>query len=70
VTGYCFDTSSLIECWTRTYPPDVVPGLWEKLDDAIAHAAVGCPEEVREELKCQDDELSEAPSGTPSGLRR
>jgi len=58
VPGYCFDTSSLIECWTRTYPPDVVPGLWEKLDNAIAHAAVRCPEEVREELKRQDDELS------------
>lgn len=56
--GYCFDTSSLIECWTRTYPPDVVPGLWEKLDDAIAHTAVVCPEEVREELKRQDDDLS------------
>ncbi len=56
--GYCFDTSSLIECWTRTYPPDVVPGLWEKLNDAIAHVVVVCPEEVREELKRQDDDLS------------
>ncbi len=56
---YCFDTSSLIECWTRTYPRDVVPGLWEKLDAAISHTAVVAPEEVREELKKQDDGLSQ-----------
>lgn len=58
MSGYSFDTSSLIECWTRTYPPDVVPGLWTKLNDAIAHKAVLCAEEVRDELKRQDDELS------------
>jgi hypothetical protein len=21
--AYCFDTSVLIECWSRSYPPDV-----------------------------------------------
>jgi hypothetical protein len=25
--AYCFDTSVLIECWSRSYPPDVFPGL-------------------------------------------
>lgn len=55
--AYCFDTSSLIECWTRSYPPDVFPGLWDKLNDAISHLQLICPEEVREELGRQDDEL-------------
>jgi len=59
VPGYCFDTSSLIECWTRSYPPDVFPGLWEKLSDAVAYLQVLSPEEVREELKRQDDDLLE-----------
>lgn len=34
------------------------PGLWQKLNDTISHARVVCPEEVREELKRQDDGLS------------
>jgi len=25
--AYCFDTSVLIECWSRSYPPDVFPGF-------------------------------------------
>ncbi len=58
MAGYSFDTSSLIECWTRTYPPDVVPGLWDKLNDIIALGAVRCAEEVGEELKRQEDGLS------------
>lgn len=57
VSGYCFDTSSLIECWTRSYPPDIFPGVWDKLNDAVAHQHVLSAEEVREELKRQDDEL-------------
>ncbi len=54
---YCFDTSALIECWTRSYPPDVFPGLWRNLESLVAHLQVICPEEVRTELRRQDDEL-------------
>jgi hypothetical protein len=56
--AYCFDTSALIECWSRSYPPDVFPGLWLKLDDLIAQQQVLRPEEVRIELARQDDELA------------
>jgi len=56
--AYCFDTSVLIECWSRSYPSDVFPGLWLKLDELIAHQKVLCPDEVRVELARQEDELT------------
>lgn len=54
---YCFDTSAFIECWTRSYPPDVFPGLWTRLNHAVAHAAIVTPDEVRAEIARQDDGL-------------
>ncbi len=57
--AYCFDTSALIECWSRSYPPDVFPGLWRKLEVSIAHKTVLCPDEVRIELARQDDALAD-----------
>lgn len=56
--AYCFDTSALIECWSRSYPPDVFPGLWVKLDELVTQQEVLCPEEVRIELARQEDELA------------
>jgi hypothetical protein len=63
--GYCFDTSALIDCWARSYPPDVFPGVWSKLDDLISHQQIVCPEEVRTELARQDDDLTDWVSGRP-----
>ena len=59
--AYCFDTSVLIECWSRSYPPDVFPGLWVKMDELITRQQVLCPEEVRVEL---------ARTSSPSGSMR
>jgi predicted nucleic acid-binding protein len=56
--AYCFDTSVLIECWSRSYPPDVFPGLWVKLDALIAQQEVLCADEVRVELERQEDDLT------------
>jgi predicted nucleic acid-binding protein len=56
--AYCFDTSVLIECWSRSYPPDVFPGLWVKLDALIAQQEVLCADEVRVELERQEDDLA------------
>jgi hypothetical protein len=56
--AYCFDTSVLIGCWARSYPPDVFPGLWIKLDELITQQQVLCPDEVRVELARQEDELA------------
>lgn len=57
--GFCFDTSALIECWSRTYPPDVVPGLWDQMSKAASHRSILSPEEVRHEVQRQDDGLYE-----------
>jgi Domain of unknown function (DUF4411) len=56
--AYCFDTSSLLECWSRSYPPDIFPGLWRNLDDLITRQQILCPDEVRVELERQEDDLS------------
>jgi hypothetical protein len=63
--GYCFDTSSLIECWSRSYPPDIFPGLWLRLDEMIGRGEIRCPDEVREELGRQEDELADWAKARP-----
>lgn len=55
--AYCFDTSALIECWSRSYPPDVFPGLWERMDELVQYAQVVSPDEVKVELAKQEDDL-------------
>jgi hypothetical protein len=55
----------LIECWSRSYPPDVFPGLWSKLEHKIAHGTVVCPDEVRIELARQDDDLAKWADARP-----
>jgi hypothetical protein len=55
---YVFDTSALIGAWVRTYPPDVMPGLWENLDNLAQRGEMHAPEEVLAELKRQDDDLA------------
>ncbi len=59
------DTSALIECWSRSYPPDVFPGLWQELDTLVEFGFVRCPEEVKVELKRQDDGLHKWVSDRP-----
>jgi predicted nucleic acid-binding protein len=56
--AYCFDTSALIECWSRSYPPDVFPGVWLKMDELVSQQQVLCAEEVRGELAKQEDDLA------------
>jgi hypothetical protein len=56
--AYVFDTSALIGAWVRTYPPDVMPGLWENLDNLAQRGEMHAPEEVLAELKRQDDDLA------------
>lgn len=56
--AYVFDTSALIGAWVRTYPPDVMPGLWDNLDRLAEQGEMHAPEEVLQELKSQDDDLT------------
>lgn len=54
---YVFDTSSFIEAWVRSYPPDLFPRLWEAMDALALEGRMVAPEEVLQELQARDDDL-------------
>lgn len=54
MTSYCLDTSAFIGAWERTFPPDVVPSFWTRLDVLVQEGRVASPEEVKIELKKKD----------------
>jgi hypothetical protein len=56
---YSVDASILIEGWRRQFPPDVVPGFWEGLDELIKSGDLRATEEVLYELDRKDDEVYE-----------
>jgi hypothetical protein len=56
---YSVDASILIEGWRRQFPPDVVPGLWDGLDELIKSGDLRATEEVLYELDRKDDEVYE-----------
>jgi hypothetical protein len=55
---FSFDTSALIEPWTRRYPPDIFWPLWEWLEHLINEDVVTAIDEVKLEINRQDDELT------------
>lgn len=54
---FCIDTSAWLDGWSRDYPPDVFPSLWEKIDELINDGLVCSTEEVYIEIKKKDDSL-------------
>ena len=54
---YAIDTSSLIEGWQFTYPPDVFPGVWTQLQELAESGRLIASEEVLHELKRKADAL-------------
>ncbi|MCK5602211.1 DUF4411 family protein, partial [Candidatus Pacearchaeota archaeon] len=54
---YCIDTSAILDGWVRYYPPDVVPGLWEKLENLISNGQLIATEEVLYELEKKKDDV-------------
>lgn len=54
---YSIDTSALLNAWRRSYPPDVFPSLWRKIDELIENGALIASEEVLVELERKDDEV-------------
>lgn len=54
---YCVDTSAWLDGWSRDYPPDVFPSLWDKLAECVASGVLRCSEEVYVELEKKDDGL-------------
>lgn len=55
---YCIDTSSLVHAYQRSYPPDILPDLWEnRFDEIIDAGRLIAPFDVIEELKQKHDDL-------------
>ncbi len=57
MTRYSFDTSALLDAWTRSYPPDVFPQLWRAIEEGVAAGHFFAAEEVRVEITKKDDSL-------------
>jgi len=53
---YSIDTSFLLECWERRYPPDVFPSFWEKLVKPFESSVLVASQAVWVELERKDDE--------------
>ena len=55
---YCIDTSSLVHAYQRSYPPDILPDLWDnRFDTLIESGQLVAPFDVLEELVRKHDEL-------------
>ena len=55
--GYSFDTSAFLEAWVRSYPPDLFPSLWAKIEQLIDAGTLVASEEVMEDLRKKDDDV-------------
>lgn len=54
---YSMDTSGWMDGWTRYYPPDVFPSLWERLAELVSDGLIKSSEEVYVEIEAKDDGL-------------
>ena len=54
---YSIDTNIFINAWTRDYPPDVVPGLWECFEDLIHEGRMHASKEVLLEIERKADDV-------------
>ncbi len=55
---YIVDTCSFT-AMRRVYPSDVFPGVWARLDALVANSVVVSIDQVLEELRVQDDTVTE-----------
>jgi len=56
---HCIDTSGWLDGWTRHYPRDVFPGVWDAIEEKVETGEIISSEEVYVELAKQDDDLHE-----------
>jgi Domain of unknown function (DUF4411) len=54
---YSIDTSALLDCWVRHYPPDVFPTVWVRMKELVNKDILIATEEVLFELKKVDDDV-------------
>jgi len=52
---YSLDTSGILDAWTRHYPPDVFPTVWERMDNAAGTGVIFVIDEVVRELEKKED---------------
>ena len=52
---YCIDTSSILEWYIRSYPPEIFPSLPQRMEDLIADGRLRSPKIVMDEIKPGDD---------------
>lgn len=62
---YCIDTSALVDCWWKHYPPDVFPTVWRGLEQLAQRGQLVATEEVRTELARRLDDLHRWATGQP-----
>jgi len=55
VLAYSLDTSGILDAWTRHYPPDVFPSIWDHMDKAAQSGVILVIDEVMRELEKKDD---------------
>jgi hypothetical protein len=51
------DTSGLMDGWSRYYPPDLFPCVWERIESIIHSGVLIASEEVYHELQKKEGEL-------------
>lgn len=54
---HCFDSSSLIECWSGRYRRTTFTGLWARLEGVVRAGEICIPEEVLNEVERKEDGL-------------
>lgn len=60
---YSIDTSALVNGWVRYYPPAVFHSLWDQIDGLVIAGDLVASRSVYEEIKRQDDDLSDWAEG-------
>jgi hypothetical protein len=55
--NYSIDTSAILHAWRRSYPPEVFPALWEKLNELVDRGELLASQEVLFELERKDDDV-------------
>lgn len=56
---YCLDTNVFVQAWKGYYPHSLCPSYWDILEKLAEERRVFICEQVYQEIKRQDDELSE-----------
>ena len=55
---FSLDTSCLVNAWNKLYQPDLIPSIWDHLDQLWRGNVVVLTEQVQHEIERKDDELA------------